>query len=109
MGLDLSKWDYSEYTKRGSGFKGIASGLRQGTSVSAYIASGSTSDMESSTLEEQGKKAKETRSGVFGEEEERDFNKSKHMFDDLCREDSSPLIPVTSRPDKLIAIFFNFF
>ena len=125
FGLDLSRWDAKEYTRRGSGFTGIASGLRRGTSISSYVASGSTSDMESSTLEEQSKKAKETKKSVFSEEEEKDFSASTHKFDELYDlfndrktdgtvkaikvisyfdETASPLQPIIDNQNSIISI-----
>lgn len=49
-GLDLSKWNGSEYTVRGQGFQGITAGSLKDTSFSAQVGNASSSDMFSSTV-----------------------------------------------------------
>lgn len=85
-GLNLDAWGARETTSRGSGFKGIKSGFRSGTSLSQYVASGSTSDMESGTLESASSKGKDVQQQLGTEDKSnKDFNKSDALFDDLFK------------------------
>ena len=49
-GLNLASWGYQDVTSRGTGFSGIKSGARVGSSQMTYVGSGSYADMQSSTL-----------------------------------------------------------